>query len=1514
MYDGYMYLEIANENNLSCIADSLTEVRDQKKLERYRRKDNDHALDEQFGFLNRSLMVIKSGSRHQGAICEAPSKMNRLHIIDGRGIISMMDGRRMGREISIAVLGLSDGTEFRTHYNDEKKSHEVSCDLCDEIIDVGPAGTTTYRLESHRAACSRRIAKKHEIEASQAISGASTPLARSSTLVNSDPVLPDATSGTGIQGSSDIPKGCPGVGVPWSTGSIWGDYPYILHDDPEIGWEPIRFDSQTNTIFFRSEECLNPDSGDPQIICRPCQTLPHTVAFTNVQVRAKEVKSHTNMRYLTSRQKDSLLAKMTAELAVLRTRASNKRYHSQITNFKRIIGLIASEEFAGLRRLLEQALSRGATPKMLLAILERALRKVYQVRGGFNKRELDTSFLVKAIGGPKLLYALQKSLGLASLSTIRRHHKVPKLIASIGTPTKEEIHSNIQAFFNPDVKPAPVFPGCSELPGNVIMFDGVGLEGCLRYCSERDSIIVICREHSHRVKTKVESVEEVRKALAETDKKSKTRVCYGSDATVVAIAPYANEKHYTAVPIVVSPTDKTETGADFAEWLQTTLEAWRLDPNGEKIHGPVWSIESDGDNVFCLAKFTFSELGKILDKCLGINKYTSEHGAIAGSDLKHVGKRFATLTRNLLGISIGDTILMPTDIIKHLAMQEHITVEKAKGLLDPQDKQNVPKAITLIQEMYALRNLPMPKSPSEGKIRHAINFYAEFMGYLIFPFIDVNQSLSQQIRSLCTYTHLCTAMYLKHKTNFLTNPLFADSQSIVRCIIITTARLQKINPHLKFFIIMDGTDRLEGVFCDTRTIDHAPNFDIKQLVQKLALGALINATFQQNPDLDRGHCKLKLSGALGIDHVNPASWLGNVVVGNVDIPHEYDLSQKDANDILEKYFGPGARIDWNKLFEDESFDHLRPLGEYIGTSFSPEDNDHRSEIENELFPSATPVDPQAPSISAQDVGGAVSEEPTQNADFFGLDLDNYFPDDVDDLDKEELEAPSMVTKFLTDKDGKQYLKSSLVAGLSSSRGKKSSLRTQRVQGMAVADFHQRKLDINFDPLEEEDMVKIDDLVGVLVRTNEDVCLCALLIKEFKKENQTTPLPAIHLDDLENPNSGITVVGQLMEMVQSPDKTTWEWNRKFLKIDISDAAAFTKNKQLLLQLPSSAVYSPAPNVGEFNLYNDIERTTWTVESSQLEEIKSFAWIMLDPDSDDIGTRVANLPVVNNVCIPYRNLDGQKVFCIDVPSHLQPKPKLDGKEQVRCKLCNSSLKLSAMRNHVGQHILFSLRDKHDHTIPPETEIGAEPCGWCGLEGQCHTQLTEKKNSVQITSNCAYHYAKMMYKPAATFSSAAPCTNVPLQCSLCPISKSGNQKTIWKYNAFFHLIAEHSTSGQRPPEVPPQFWIDTLIRHAEEQALGVTVDETDRFQADNTIPGSDDIDMWAKQLDGTETPRGSPEKRPRDRSGTQSTTGSDTHKAKQDRPLVGTVGERESEICIGILRDNPDARHERLEVVRG
>ena len=159
--------------------------------------------------------------------------------------------------------------------------------------------------------------------------------------------------------------------------------------------------------------------------------------------------------------------------------------------------LLSSNDVAGLRRLLAAALRRGASAQTICGLLERAISGLYRPRGGFTQREFDVSFLVKALGGPRLLYALQQSHGLASWRTVCRHVKIPKLTASIGIPSSDEISHNIASFYDPSVKPHSKPTQAGLLKGNVAMFDGIALDTRCRYCPERDSILGLCREHSH---------------------------------------------------------------------------------------------------------------------------------------------------------------------------------------------------------------------------------------------------------------------------------------------------------------------------------------------------------------------------------------------------------------------------------------------------------------------------------------------------------------------------------------------------------------------------------------------------------------------------------------------------------------------------------------------------------------------------------------------------------------------------------------------------------------------------------------------------------------------------------------------------------------------------------------------------------------------------------------------------------------------------------------------------------
>ena len=184
-----------------------------------------------------------------------------------------------------------------------------------------------------------------------------------------------------------------------------------------------------------------------------------------------------------------------------------------------------------------------------------------------------------------------------------------------------------------------------------------------------------------------------------------------------------------------------------------------------------------------------------------MNLFTSPEGIISTCDPKYVYKRFATLLQNILGIVVRDTLITPEDMICFLALLHDMTLEKACNLLDPADKQNVPKAVTLIQLLNKLKDLPFLTDPFQKQHHEKLSFFAKVLGYFLFPFIKVNMTLSEQVRSLSAYAHLATALYVWHRTACFTGPLFYDSQSIVKGIIMTIDRLQDLeDPKLHYYI------------------------------------------------------------------------------------------------------------------------------------------------------------------------------------------------------------------------------------------------------------------------------------------------------------------------------------------------------------------------------------------------------------------------------------------------------------------------------------------------------------------------------------------------------------------------------------------------------------------------------------------------------------------------------------------------------------------------------------------
>lgn len=107
--------------------------------------------------------------------------------------------------------------------------------------------------------------------------------------------------------------------------------------------------------------------------------------------------------------------------------------------------LISQNKIAGVSRILSVALRNGANLESICVKLHCAIDGTYSPLSGWTSCEFDVAFLVKAIGGPRLLCALQKAEGYPSLSTLRLWKPISEVSVSIGVPKKSEIFANITA-------------------------------------------------------------------------------------------------------------------------------------------------------------------------------------------------------------------------------------------------------------------------------------------------------------------------------------------------------------------------------------------------------------------------------------------------------------------------------------------------------------------------------------------------------------------------------------------------------------------------------------------------------------------------------------------------------------------------------------------------------------------------------------------------------------------------------------------------------------------------------------------------------------------------------------------------------------------------------------------------------------------------------------------------------------------------------------------------------------
>ncbi|KAJ7635910.1 hypothetical protein B0H17DRAFT_903185, partial [Mycena rosella] len=148
--------------------------------------------------------------------------------------------------------------------------------------------------------------------------------------------------------------------------------------------------------------------------------------------------------------------------------------------------------------------------------------------------------------------------------------------------------------------------------------------------------------------------------------------------------------------------------------------------------------------------------------------------------------------------------------------------------------------------------------------------------------------------------------------------------------------------------------------------------------------------------------------------------------------------------------------------------------------------------------------------------------------------------------------------------------------------------------------------------------------------------------------------------------------------------------------------------------------------------------------------------------------------------------------------------------RCHVCNKDVAGPDRQNHMGKHIMLSMRQvaKKNITSPLATEYS---CGFCGNSmenGSCNIEIKHGK----AVSSCPDTY-QFLVSAASKASGSHPCTNMPMRC---PLACNTIQ---WKYNMERHLADRHPDWQETTSrDIKDKLSADLSISHEEECRLGV------------------------------------------------------------------------------------------------
>jgi Na+/glutamate symporter len=173
-------------------------------------------------------------------------------------------------------------------------------------------------------------------------------------------------------------------------------------------------------------------------------------------------------------------------------------------------------------------------------------------------------------------------------------------------------------------------------------------------------------------------------------------------------------------------------------------------------------------------------------------------------------------------------------------------------MLYPHDLQDVPRAIELLEAVVAVGKMDYGNMDANTCAdMDALQLLGSVVKAILEPFTNVHMNLTEQITSLSTFAHLSFTLFRVSRTQYMSNQLYGDSQTMVKNAIFCLAKQQILDPTQPFYLFQVGDDPLKCLFGKLRMLGgHNTAMSYSQAIDRLGHASDLQGAFMRNPDLD----------------------------------------------------------------------------------------------------------------------------------------------------------------------------------------------------------------------------------------------------------------------------------------------------------------------------------------------------------------------------------------------------------------------------------------------------------------------------------------------------------------------------------------------------------------------------------------------------------------------------------------------------------------------------------------